>query len=361
MRRDAEAMKQKAIESVIGAVEFCNRPHDEGRVVAVLFFLQHAFEMLLKAAILVDRGTIRKPTDDQSYGFEKCCNIARSELKILTQDQHRTLSTINGLRDAATHYVVDMPESALYVHAQAGMTIFDDLLDTVCGETLADHLPERVLPLSTTPPRDIELIMDEEFSELQALVAPGRRQGHLAKPRMRHLLIMESSVRGQPRQPTDAEVDKTLGKLRSAKDWRLLFPGVAALRVVTDGNGPTITLRMEKRGDVPMRPLREGEDPDKALVYREVNMLDRYSMGLRDLATKLPITEPKTLALIRHLKLQENPECFTIVRVGNSEHKRYSENALQLLRAALREVDIDEVWNEHRPRRTGPTESGTGP
>ena len=350
MRRDAQVMKGKAIDSLINAVEFCNRPHDQGRIVAVLFFLQHAFEMLLKAAILNERGTVFKQGERLSFGFEKCCNIAESDLRILSEDQHRTLSTINALRDGATHYTVDMPEQALYMHAQAAMTIFDTLLDRIFGERLVDYLPERVLPLSTTPPRDLELIMDDEFKDLKKLIAPRRRQGHLAAPRIRHLLVMESAVGGEPEQPTDAEVDKAIQQLRDTEDWRPVFPGVAALRVVTEGDGPTITLRMEKRGDIPMRPLKEGEDPDNALVVREVNMLDRYSMGLNDLAKKLPITRSKTLALIRHLKLQQNPECFRIIKVGSSEHKRYSQKALGLLRTELKDVDMHKVWNEYRPR-----------
>ena len=53
-------MLKKATDSLILAIEHFNRPIDRGRVSAVLILLDHAFEMLLKAAILHRGGRIRE-------------------------------------------------------------------------------------------------------------------------------------------------------------------------------------------------------------------------------------------------------------------------------------------------------------
>ena len=53
MKKEARLLKQKSLNSLILSVEHFNRPWDQGRTDAVLMFMDHSFEMLLKAGILV--------------------------------------------------------------------------------------------------------------------------------------------------------------------------------------------------------------------------------------------------------------------------------------------------------------------
>lgn len=351
MRRESRQLKQKAIDSLINAVEFFNRPRDEGRVVAVLFFLQHAFEMLLKAAINEIRGTVFPPGGNRSHGFQKCCAICRSDIGLIDEADVRVLDLINNLRDQATHFIVDPSEAALYAYSQSGMSLFERVLSDCFGEHLIDHLPGRVLPLSTIPPRDIQLIVEEEVEEILELVAPGRRQGHIARPRLRHLIIVDATLRGEEVDPTDASVDQKIAQLREAEDWRTILPGAAVLTADPNAGGPALRIRLGREGDIAARKLRPGEDPESALVYRELRTEDTWPFSRDDIAEKLGLTGPKTTALIRYLKIQEDPELFTVAQFGASRHPCYSPKALERLRAALREVDMNEVWAQHRPRQ----------
>ncbi len=52
LRNEARVLKRKAISSMRAAMAAFNSPHDDGRVTAVLLHLQHAFEMLMKAALV---------------------------------------------------------------------------------------------------------------------------------------------------------------------------------------------------------------------------------------------------------------------------------------------------------------------
>lgn len=45
-------LKQKALDSLVFTIEAFNSPHEAGRATRVLLHLQHAFEMLLKAALV---------------------------------------------------------------------------------------------------------------------------------------------------------------------------------------------------------------------------------------------------------------------------------------------------------------------
>lgn len=51
MKRESRLLFTKAVDSLVLSIEHYNRPWDRGRVDAVLILLDHAFEMLLKAAI----------------------------------------------------------------------------------------------------------------------------------------------------------------------------------------------------------------------------------------------------------------------------------------------------------------------
>jgi hypothetical protein len=85
-------------------------------------------------------------------------------VKCLEPERALTLQIIHGLRDAAQHYILEISEEGLYVQAQAGVTLFKDVLGNVVGEDLADYLRERVPPVSTRPVQD-----------LRALFPPSRR------------------------------------------------------------------------------------------------------------------------------------------------------------------------------------------
>ena len=104
------------------------------------------------------------------------------------------------------HHLLEMSEEALYLHAQATVTMFDDVLKRAFAESLGDYLPERVLPVSISPPKEMHLFMDKEFTGIRDLIAPGRHRRAEAKARIRPYLIMESALEGECRQPTDAQV-----------------------------------------------------------------------------------------------------------------------------------------------------------
>lgn len=144
----------QALASLIFTIEAFNSPHEEGRATRVLLSLQHAFEMMLKAA-LVQTGDKRvfDAETGRSIGFEKCLRFAAENETIKLADTDAgTLRAIDAMRDDEQHLFNIVPEQLLYLHARAGATLFDELLQRVFAEHLASRLPGRVLPLSVVPP-----------------------------------------------------------------------------------------------------------------------------------------------------------------------------------------------------------------
>jgi hypothetical protein len=102
MKRQTKSLLEKAVDSLVLSVELFNRPHDKGRPTATLILLDHAFEMLLKAAILHKGGRIRERRAKHTIGFDACVRVALSngDVKFLSDEQALLLQSVNGLRDA---------------------------------------------------------------------------------------------------------------------------------------------------------------------------------------------------------------------------------------------------------------------
>jgi hypothetical protein len=177
MKKEARLLLEKAVDSFVLSIEHFNRPSNLGRTSTVLILMDHSFEMLLKASILHKGGRIRKPRERQTIGFAECVRAGLDgRVKFLDSDQALTLQMINSLRDAAQHHLIDVSESQFYMHAQSGVTLFRDILKDIFTQELSTRMPERVLPVSTTPPATLSALFDNEISVIQKLLAPRLRR-----------------------------------------------------------------------------------------------------------------------------------------------------------------------------------------
>lgn len=349
LKRDVAELKTRAVNSLVLAIELFNRPHDPGRAESVLMLLHHGFEMLLKAIIKNHTGIVHAKGEKYSYGFDKCLECAQNEIKVISSDERTTLSILDAHRDTAVHYYQEISEDLLYLQAQASVTLFDDLLKRVFQKGLADLIPERVLPVSTRPPKDLQLLIDSELSQIDALLQPGIRKGTQATARLRPILAIAKASRVNAERVTEQELRKAIRWRRKGEDWCVILPEIAQLKLVTRGGGIPIYLRIKKDAKIAVRLGKEGEPVVGTLFKQEVNIWDKYNLGRDDLAEKLDISGPKVSALIVELEIQDDPECFKILRRKSSTFKGYSKKALDELRKAIGSgLDVDRIWQKHR-------------
>ena len=350
MKREAKLLLDKACDSLLLGIELFNRPSDRGRVSAVLIQTDHSFEMFLKAAILQRGGKIRENTAKETIGFDACVRRGLSDggVKFLTEEQALTLQTINGLRDAAQHHLLDISEAHLYIHIQSGVTLFRDLFRLVFARELYQELPARVLPISTMAPVDISTIFDSEITEILKLLQPGRRRSVEAEARMRPLAVLESTINGEKTQPSAGDLDR-IGRNLLKRDWREVFPGAAVLNVVTEGAGADISVRITKQEGPGFHIVPEGTPGSSTVAVRRVNELDYYNLNTTQLADKAEITTPKLLAVITHLGIQDDPDCFKEIAIGKARYKRYSQKVIPIVRQCLETEDLAIIW-ENRPK-----------
>ena len=352
MKREVKHLLEKSVDSLVLSVEHYNRPSDRGRVHVVLILMDHAFEMLLKAAIIHRGGKIRKPGENQTIGFSECLGKAVSEggVQFLVDEQELQLRALNSLRDAAQHYLLDLSEQHSYVHVQAGFTLFNDVYSAVFGEELSALLPTRVLPVSTTPPTDISTIFEHDTREIERLLSPGRRRRVEARAKLRGLAIVDRAIHGEDLQPTDGELSEYGNSVASGKGWHDVFPGVATIQLTATGSGPSLDLRISKRGRIPTHLVPKDTPGANVVAVHKVDSLGFYNLGRNQVASHLGLSGPKTTALIWYLKMKDDDEYFRRVTIGKISFDRYSQKAIERLREEIMTLDINEVWTSYRAR-----------
>ncbi len=352
MKKHTKILFGKAVDSLILSISLFNNPWDRGRKEAVLILLDRAFELLLKAIILYKGGKIREPYAKETIGHEKCVKKCTSDnqVKCLTDEQALTIQIINSLRDAAQHDIVSVSEQELYMYSQAGVTLFRGLLKQEFGKELSSYLPERVLPVSTEPPRNLHSMVDADFEEVRKMLKPKSRRQIEAKSKLKSLAIIESTIKEINSQPGEFELRKITHEIKKGKSWQDIFPGVASLQLETTGTGINVDIRLTKKEGAPVHLVPEGSTGATTLAVKRVNELDYYSLGAQKMADKIGITRPKLLALIWFLNLQESDEYFKVIKIDSTIHKRYSKKAYELIVDTLKHVNLNEVWEKYKNR-----------
>lgn len=348
-KRDVKEMKDRAINSLVLAIELFNRPHENGRSEATLILLHHAFEMLLKAIIKDKTGIIHEKKGRYSYGFDKCLEVAYSQLNIINKDERAALSILDAQRDIAVHFYQDVSEDMLYLQSQSSVTLFGDILLKSFGMSLVDIIPERVLPISTRPPKDIQLLIESELQIVDDILQSGRRSGIQATARLRSVMALATASRDNAERVTEQELHKAIQRKRSGEDWKVIFPEIAQLRIDTEGEGTLISLRIKKEG-IPVSFSNSGDD---GIIIRDRDWFDKYNLSLDDLAAKLNMTSPKVRAYMFELKLWSDKSLYDEKRVGAQCYKRYTGQALNALRQCVSTYPIADIWEKHKKEVMG--------
>jgi hypothetical protein len=348
---DAPALEDRGIASLLLAIELFNRPIDRGRTEAVLILLHHSFEMLLKATLVAAAGKPCVNERGYSHSFDQCLKFAHEDMHIITVDQRRFLSMLDNLRDSATHYYQIVSEDLLYLFAQGSVSLFRELLQTGMGTDLRDHIPQRVLPIFCRPPKNVQQLIADEFENIRSAVSGGKISREEAMAAIRPLVSFAIGGAEMPRRVAAADIEQAIGRLERGDEWHVVFPEVACLRIETQEGDLGFGVRIVRTAEgAPVRVIREHEEvPEGFVVAKEINIFDKFTMGLNQIAKKLGVTPPKTGELIRKYKIKEDDQAFREIFIGRSCIRRFSKRALELLQPHAGEAD--QVWEETKELR----------
>lgn len=360
---DPEDYKSSAVNSFRLAVELFNRPYDDGRVESVLIQLNHAFEMLLKGAILKRGGEIRD-NDGQgnTYGFEKCVNICRygqrgvSGVRCISESEGAVLHTINHQRDFAEHEQVQINEGQLYLQSRQSVDIFSKIFQEIFDEQLSEHLPERILPLATLMPVDIIDLIDEEISEIERLMEEGRVDS--ARKRVKSLESLERGLDDDGKTPTQDEMDERLSEIVEEENLESVFPRVfSAISGDEDiGEGRRIQLGSDEGLPATYVPQDEIDEDTDVHLFTVKNLHDKYPLNpfqLRDAVHEeldCEITWARCLAVMKEIGILGDEEYRREdISLGEGDTRDgHSRKAVDRIVEAIEAgLDPDEAWENH--------------
>ncbi|AEM51047.1 hypothetical protein [Stenotrophomonas maltophilia] len=350
LKREAKTLKAKSIASLKRGLEAFNNHDDDGRPESVLLMLQHASEMLAKALLVQKGQDVFDKEKGTSIGIDKALNIAQSK-GWMSAAQAGAIRVIDAMRDQAQHWMIVVPEDALYINARALITVLDEILIEHFQDTLADNLPVRVLPLSTQPLPDFLMLVNREYVQIRELLAPGRRARDEARGRITALLAMEAHV-SEEVAVSKRDLDRIEDAIKDDTPVEQVFPRLMTLATNIEGDGPTIRVRFTRAADAPAVRFVSGDDPEGAAAIRDVDLQKKYHWSPSALAEKLGLTISKAKAIRDFLRIDEDQANVMVFEFGSQKHPRYSDNALRVIREAVTPELIEEAW-QARPRGRG--------
>ncbi|CAN7383955.1 MULTISPECIES: hypothetical protein [Pseudomonas] len=347
LKREARTLKSKAIASLRRGLEVFNGHDDHGRTEAVLLHLQHSSEMLTKALLVQKSKEVFDKQKGLAIGLDKALNVATSS-GFISAAQAGSIRALDTMRNAAQHWMIVVPEDALFVTTRALITTLDEVLAQHFADTLANNLPLRVMPLSTTALPSFDILVDREFRHIAELLAPNKRARDEARGRIRTLLAMEAHT-SEIVEVSERDINRIEKAIKAGNQVEQVFPRLVALSSQITGEGPTLRVHFSKKDGAPVRYV-SGDDPEAAGAIREVDLQKKYHLSPSVLAERVGLNPSKCKALREMLRVDEDQANMMVFEFGSQKHPRFSDNALRILLENNTPEQVETAWQARRRR-----------
>ena len=230
-----DRLLDKASEAFVLAIEIYNRPSIRYRVEGFSFFICNAWELLLKAKLIKDRGASSiyfKDNPGRTINLERCIAL------VFTNDKdplRRNLEDIISLRNTSTHFVVEEHEQVYVGLFQSCVNNFDEKMFDFHGRRMGDVIPPHFLTLSMSPsptspetirakyPAEIaeKFLFDEAEIEQEQLLQESQRYSTVL---LTELAIVKSPERADFTVAHDASSSRSMRVVKEFKDPKNTHP-----------------------------------------------------------------------------------------------------------------------------------------
>ncbi len=150
---------EKSQEAFVVAVELYNKPTIKYRVEGFAFFVCNAWELMLKAKLLKDKGMnslFYKDKEGRTISFEKCLQLVFTNEK---DPLRKNLERILELGNCSTHFVTQEYEMIYVTLFQACAFNFVEKLFEFHGINITERIPSHFINLSISQsPIDLDEI-----------------------------------------------------------------------------------------------------------------------------------------------------------------------------------------------------------
>lgn len=274
----------KSQEAFIMAIELYNKPTIKYRVEGFAFFICNAWELMLKAKILKDKGESSiyyKDNPERTINLENCLKI------IFTNERdplRKNLERIVELRNTSTHFITQEYEMLYVPLFQACAYNYSDKLAEFHGIDISKQIPSHFINLSVS-------------------VSP----------------VLDSDIKSKYSQTVYNKLLKTQSNLADAIDSE----GSERFAIVihqdvrlTKKNGPDIpAFRLAKQGEESegnVAIIKEIQNPNNTHPYNVKNLIEQVNRMLLRNGISLKFTKANFNDFNKYFGFKEKTEfCFT--------------------------------------------------
>lgn len=308
----------KSIEAFLLAIEIYNKPTIRYRVEGFALFITNAWELMLKARLIKEKGESSiyyKDNTDRTISIENCIR------KVFTNDKdpiRLNLEKIVELRNTSTHFITEEYEYIYVPLFQASIFNYENKVMEYHGVDISKYIPENFLTLSASIGTfDLNKIRGKYSSEVsgrmealsQKIEATSRENGS-------KFAIRIEVFHMQTKNPNEATE-----KFRIAKD-----------------------------GEEPVKLIRQLQNPNETHKYSTKDCIEKINASLKKKGINLKYNNSTVelnkfhfVNLVKHFRIKDNPkQCFNYVRTTGSGKEdiryTYSQNAIDFL---IREISKD--------------------
>lgn len=306
-KRIYDRLLDKSLESFVLALEIYNRPSIRYRVEGFSFFICNAWELMLKAKLVRDRGMnsiYYQDNPTRTKSLEKCLDL------VLTNDKDplkRNLKEIIRLRNTSTHFIVEEHEQIYVGLFQACVYNFDDKMHEWHGTNVSDNIPAHFLTLSMTP------------SPVSAEVIRAKYPPEIAE---RFLF-------------DEAEIESEESELSSQRYSIVLRTEVA---VVKNPKKADFTVAYDQSSDKKVRMAKVFQDPHNThplsvkMVVEHVNRaLDKRGKSLVVNGAKKSFTTNDWRLFMNFYDMKNDPKMAYAHQIGNTTQYTYSMSVVEMI------------------------------
>lgn len=312
-QKTIDQLLDKSKEAFVLAIEIYNRPSIRYRVEGFAFFICNAWELMLKAKIIRDKGLsaiyyANKP--ERTKSLEQCLDM------VMTNDKSpmkRNLVDIIRLRNTSTHFIVEEYEQIYVGLFQSCVMNYDEKMMDYHGVDMGKIVPPHFLTVSMTAnpatPETVRARYSPEVAERFLSEESEIEQEQALQANQRYSVLIETSL-AVVKNPANADFTVAINP-----------DSDKAIRVAKVFQDPHNT-----------HPLTTGQ-----LVEHVNRRLRKEGIALKANGVAKAFTVNDWTLFFKFYGLKEDPKCTYRHMLGKSETCTYSMRAVEFVMERIRE------------------------
>ena len=311
-----EKLISKSIEAFIMGLEVYNKPTIRYRVEGFAFFICNAWELMLKAKLIKDKG-------EQSIYFknkpDRTIDLNFAIRLVFTNDKdplRKNLERIISLRNVSTHFITDDYERIYAPLFQACVSNYSNKLLEFHGEDITDKIPQNFLTLSLS-------LTELTDQEIQAKYSPEIAQ---------KFILQRNDLAVTEQELSNPKFSIEIGQ---------------NLYITKDRNKADFFVAVDRNADAKGTIIKEIRDPQNTHNYSFSNLVDAVDKRIQD--GKIPFTylQPNGLTrnnftkgdltlFLKFYGMKDDIKYAYRHHIGKSEPYSYSVSAMEFIIGAIK-------------------------